>query len=102
DPSIPGEQILIEALQQPARKILENSGFSTKELYPLDKGEVKITINALTGKPVEAYSSGIIDPVKVTKTALNNAISVAGTLLTTNVIISKIPELVNPMPYQMY
>lgn len=102
DRTIPGEQVLIEALQQPARKILENSGFSTKELYPLDKGEHKITINAITGKPVDAYSSGIIDPVKVTKTALNNAISVAGTLLTTNVIISKIPEPVNPMPYQMY
>lgn len=99
---IPGERLLAKALKYPATKILLNSGFSEKELVILDKGMSLTTVDALTGQPVDAYMAGIIDPLKVTKCAVNNAISVAGTLLTTNVIISKNPQQSPVMPYEMY
>jgi chaperonin GroEL len=99
---IPGEKLLAKALQFPAKKILLNAGFSEKEVSILDKGETAITVNAVSGKPVNAYNYGIIDPVKVTKCAVDNAISVAGTLLTTDVIISKNPANTPIMPYEMY
>jgi chaperonin GroEL len=102
DSKIPGQNLLIKALQYPAKKILSNAGFSDRELHPLEQGKSELTVNAKTGKQVDAYAEGIIDPVKVTKAALNNAISVAGVLLTTNVLISRIPEAPSPMPYQMY
>ena len=102
DLNIPGERLLIKALEYPSKRICLNAGLGEKVLAGLDKKDLNKTIDARIGTIVEAYSSGIIDPVKVTKAAVSNAISVAGTLLTTNVIISKVPELHNPMPYQMY
>lgn len=99
---LPGDKLLSKALQYPAKKILSNAGFSDKELYPLEKGEIAKTINAVTGKECDAYSHGIIDPVKVTKAALSNAISVAGTLLTTNVIVSRVPEQTAVNPFETY
>jgi chaperonin GroEL len=81
---------------------LLNAGFSEKELVVLDKNDHLNTVNALTGEAVNAYHSGIIDPLKVTRCAVNNAISVAGTLLTTNVIVSRNPQQSPVMPYEMY
>jgi len=99
---VPGERLLCKALKYPATKILLNAGFSEKELVVLDKNDHLNTVNALTGEAVNAYHSGIIDPLKVTRCAVNNAISVAGTLLTTNVIVSRNPQQSPVMPYEMY
>lgn len=102
DSSIPGEMLLKKALEYPAKQICLNAGWSEKGLAELDKKDLSKTFDARIGTIVDAYANGIIDPVKVTKAAVSNSVSVAGTLLTTNVIISKVPESQPMMPYQMY
>ena len=60
--------------------------------------QVGIGYNALTGEYVDMVESGILDPVKVTRSALENANSVAATLLTTESAVSQIKEPQPPMP----
>lgn len=104
DEEILGERILKKACAAPMKIIAENSGFSGDVAVYMASNETNDsqTINALSRKRVDAYESGIIDPVKVTVHALANAVSVAGTLLTTNVIISDIPIEVPANPYGVY
>lgn len=94
DQSIPGERILFKACQAPIRLIAENAGKSGDISIENLSGEDNLgkTINVLTSEVVNSLESGIIDPVKVTRHGLENAVSVAGTLLTTKVMISNIPE----------
>jgi chaperonin GroEL len=54
--------------------------------------------NAMTGEYVDMYKAGIIDPAKVTRSALQNAASIAGMVLTTDTIITDIPEPTPPAP----
>jgi chaperonin GroEL len=99
-----GQKILKEACTAPIRKIAENAGFSGDVAADRIVRELKDneTINALTRQKVDAFEEGIIDPLKVTKHAFANAVSIASILLTTNVLISPIP--VDPMvnPYGVY
>ena len=75
-------------LQSPIKTMAENAGFSYEEVDQIICNESDNTgFNFLTGNPVDMYTSGIVDPAKVTKNALKNAISAAGTLLTTNYAI---------------
>lgn len=97
-----GYKLLGKALQYPAKKILSNAGYSEKELHHLETGADSETIDATKGVKVVAYDSGIIDPAKVTKAAVENAVSVASTLLTTNVIISTNPPKNIVNPYELY
>lgn len=80
-----GEMILRNALKAPLEQIAKNLGEDSAEHSVRAAallGDSKSTFNGLTGQIVDAYEAGIIDPVKVTKTALNNAISIAALLST--------------------
>ena len=81
-----GEQVLLEAIKSPFKTILENAGIVDYDL-PAIKGE---GLNVVTGNMVNMIKSGIIDPLLVTKSALQNAASVATTILSTDCVINNL------------
>ena len=88
-----GFRIVRRALEEPIRQIAENAGVDGAVVAEKAKNEKKGTgYNARTGKWVDMMADGIIDPAKVTRSALQNAASVAGMLLTTECAITDIPE----------
>jgi len=97
-----GVNILKRALEEPVRQIAYNAGEEPSVVVDKIKKEkdVNYGFNALTGEYEDLVKGGIIDPTKVTRTALQNAASVAGLLLTTETLITDIPEPKNeaPMP----
>ena len=97
-----GFRIVRRALEEPIRQIAENAGIDGAVVAEKAKNEKKGTgYNARTGKWVDMMEDGIIDPAKVTRSALQNAASVAGMLLTTECAITDIPEPPAPqMPAQ--
>jgi chaperonin GroEL len=98
-----GANIVRRALEEPLRQIAANAGIEgsvTVERVKADKRE-SFGLNAETGEFEDLVASGVIDPAKVTRTALQNAASVAGLLLTTEALVSEIPEKKKevPMPH---
>ncbi len=88
-----GVAVIKSALEKPLKIIAENAGKTGSEvLAEVSKQEEGFGLNAATGEYVNMIQAGIIDPLKVVKTALQNAVSVAATLLTTEAIITDIPE----------
>ena len=88
-----GFKIVRRALEEPIRQIAENAGLDGAVIAERAKNEKKgIGFNARTNEWVNMLEAGIIDPAKVTCSALKNAPSVAGTLLTTECAITDIPE----------
>jgi chaperonin GroEL len=88
-----GYQIVIEALERPFYKILQNAGYSyddigEKELTVIEEADFWFGFNPRTEEFVNMFKKGIIDPTKVTRLALENAASVAGTLLITEAVVS--------------
>ena len=81
-----GEQVLLEAVKAPFKTILENAGIVEYDL-PIVKGR---GLDVVTGKMVNMIKSGIIDPLLVTKSALQNAASVATTILSTDCVINNL------------
>jgi chaperonin GroEL len=92
-----GVKILKEALPGPIRRLAANagadSGWVVKEV---EKATGNHGFNALTGQFEDLVAAGVIDPVKVTRTALQNAASVAAMILTTEALVTDIPEEKNP------
>jgi len=85
DGEIPGEQVLKTAMWQPYFQILDNAGISCAADYQ--------NYNVLTGEVIEdMMAAGIVDPAKVVRCALENAVSTAKTLLTTECAIVELPE----------
>lgn len=83
-----GGKILIEALKQPFKRLIENSGLDYAEVREqMANREYPFGIDVLDGKVKNLLLYGIIDPVKVTRSALENAVSVANMVLTTSVSI---------------
>jgi chaperonin GroEL len=81
-------EIFYDVLRSPMSAMCDNAGVDFDEIDAVLKARSDNTgFNFLTGEPVDMYESGIIDPAKVTKNALQNAVSAAGTLLTTNFAI---------------
>ena len=92
-----GFKIVRRALEEPIRQISENAGLDGAVIAERAKNEKKgVGFNARTGEWVNMLEAGIIDPAKVTCSALKNAASVAGTLLTTECAITDIPEPKTP------
>ena len=95
-----GAKIIERALEEPVRQIAENAGFEgsviVSEVKKADKASVGF--NAATEEYVDMIEAGIVDPVKVTRSALQNAASVAGMLLTTEAGITQIKEDVPAAP----
>ncbi len=89
-----GWDILMEACKAPFNAIMENAGLNAEVIWnSVDSSETtNAGYDARNEVVVDMYSSGIIDPTKVTKTALQKAASVAGTLLTTECVVSIIKE----------
>jgi chaperonin GroEL len=81
-------EIFYDVLRSPMSAMCHNAGVDFEEIDAvLRKKSDNVGYNFLTSEPVDMYESGIIDPAKVTKNALQNAVSAAGTLLTTNFAI---------------
>ncbi|MCC6364421.1 MAG: chaperonin GroEL [Bryobacterales bacterium] len=88
-----GVRILLRALEAPARQIAENSGFD--EGVAVDRMRSlggNIGLDAAKNQFVDLIAAGIIDPTKVVRTSLENAVSVASTLLLTEATLTEIPE----------
>lgn len=81
-----GYMLLCKAIQRPLLKILENGGIT--DVSSLQNAQKFMGINVLTGEKVNMVNEGIIDPVKVIRVSLRNAISVASTMLTTECVVS--------------
>lgn len=94
-----GRNIVLRALEEPVRQIAHNAGFEGSIVIDrLKNAEVGTGFNAATGEWVNMIDAGIIDPVKVSRSALQNAASVASLILTTEAVVANQPEPVSPAP----
>jgi chaperonin GroEL len=89
-----GVEIIRKALQAPVRQIAENAGADGSVVVGklLESKDVKLGFDAQTDKYVDMVKAGIIDPTKVVRTALQDAASVAGLLITTEAMVAERPE----------
>ena len=93
-----GVQILRRALEEPMRILARNAGedgaviINTVRRHQQEKGDSSYGYNVLTGEFGSMLEQGVVDPVKVTRSAVQNAVSIAGLLLTTEALITDIPE----------
>ena len=94
-----GRNIVLRSLEEPVRQIAHNAGFEGSIVIDrLKNAEVGTGFNAATGEWVNMIEEGIIDPVKVSRSALQNAASVASLILTTEAVVANKPEPVAPAP----
>lgn len=94
-----GRNIVLRALEEPVRQIAHNAGFEGSIVIDrLKNAELGTGFNAATGEWVNMIEEGIIDPVKVSRSALQNAASVASLILTTEAVVANKPEPVAPAP----
>ena len=94
-----GANIILKALEAPLRQIVNNAGLEGSVIVSQVKDkEVNYGFNALTGEFVNMIDAGILDPAKVTKSALLNANSVASTVLTTEAVVADITKEEPMMP----
>src|SRR5579875_2210480 len=97
-----GVAILRRALEEPMRQIAENAGLDGSVIVSevrrrqKESGNDKIGFNVMTGEYVDMVKAGIIDPAKVTRSAVENAVSIAGMILTTEALVTEIPEKEKP------
>jgi len=89
-----GAQIVLRSLEEPLRQIVANAGEEGAVVVAkvLESSEPHFGYNAATSQFEDLVKAGVIDPTKVTRTALQNAASIAGLLLTTEALICEIPE----------
>lgn len=91
--------ILRRALEEPLRVIARNAGFEGAVVVDtVRKHDGNFGFNAASGQYEDLVAAGIIDPTKVTRSALQNAVSVAGMFLTTEAVVTDIPKKEEPMP----
>jgi chaperonin GroEL len=102
-----GINILRRALEAPMRRIASNAGrdgavvIDTVRRMAMEQGNINIGFNVMSGAFEDLLKSGIIDPAKVTRSAVENATSIAAMILTTDVLITDVPEK-NPVPAMPY
>ena len=94
-----GANIILKALESPLYTIVENAGLEGSVIVnKVRESKQGVGFNALTEKYVDMVEDGILDPAKVTRSALQNATSVASTLLTTESVVANIKEDTPAMP----
>ena len=94
-----GVEIVKKALEEPVRQIANNAGLEGSVIVEKVKEQkYGVGFNAATEQYVDMIAAGIVDPAKVTRSALQNAASIAAMLLTTETIVADKPEKDNPMP----
>jgi chaperonin GroEL len=92
-----GVKIVVRALEEPIRQIAENAGYEGSVIVDkLKNVDLGIGFNAATGEWVNMVEAGIVDPTKVTRSALQNAASVSALLLTTEAVVADKPEPAAP------
>ncbi len=99
-----GVKILARAIEAPLRQLANNAGFEGAIIVERVKEEkAGVGFDVLTESYRDMFKAGIIDPTKVTRSALQNAVSIAGMLLTTDALVAEIKEKEDtpPMPQQM-
>ncbi|KQR85458.1 molecular chaperone GroEL [Burkholderia sp. Leaf177] len=93
-----GIKIVLRAMEEPLRQIVTNGGEEASVVVAaVAAGTGNFGYNAATGEYVDLVEAGVVDPTKVTRTALQNAASVAGLLLTTDCAVSELPKEEGPM-----
>ena len=95
-----GCEIILRAIKAPMKQIAENAGYDAGVVVNgVENAEdANIGFNAATGEYVDMFAAGIIDPLKVERVALTNAVSVSSLLLTTEAAIVDIPKETPAMP----
>lgn len=94
-----GLKIVLRALEEPVRQIANNAGLEGSIIVDrLKREEIGVGFNAATGEWVNMIEAGVVDPAKVTRSALQNAASVAALFLTTEAVVADIPEAAPAMP----
>ena len=94
-----GVKIVLKALEEPVRQIAENAGLEGSVIVnKILASKKNVGFNALSEKYVDMLKEGIVDPTKVTRSALQNAASVAAMVLTTESLVADIKEPETPMP----
>ena len=95
-----GAEIIVTALRKPIQQIANNAGFSGEVVLErvLSEKDENIGFNAGIGQYVNMFDAGIVDPVKVSRASLQNAVSVAGQVLLTDAIVVEIREKEPAMP----
>ncbi len=94
-----GVKIILRALEEPVRQIATNAGLDGSVIVEnIKNSPVGVGFDALNEKYVDMFEIGIVDPAKVTRSALQNAASVSSTLLTTEAVVTDIPEPEAPAP----
>jgi chaperonin GroEL len=102
-----GINIVRKALEAPIRRLASNAGqdgsviIDTVRRTAAEQKNKNIGYNVLTGKYTDLIDDGVIDPVKVVRGALENASSIASMILTTDVLITDLPEKDKPAPPPM-
>jgi len=92
-----GIRIVLRSLEEPVRQIAHNAGLEGSVVVErLKKEEIGVGFNAATNEWVNMIEAGIVDPTKVTRSALQNAASVASMLLTTEAVVADKPEPAGP------
>jgi chaperonin GroEL len=93
-----GIKIVLRAMEEPLRQIVTNGGEEASVVVAaVAAGKGNYGYNAATGEYVDLVDAGVVDPTKVTRTALQNAASVAGLLLTTDAAVCELPKEDAPM-----
>ena len=88
-----GINIVLRAIEEPVRQIAHNAGLEGSVIVErLKREEVGTGFNAATGEWVNMFDAGIVDPTKVTRSALQNAASVAAMFLTTEAVVADKPQ----------
>jgi chaperonin GroEL len=86
-------RIVLRALEEPVRQIAENAGYEGSVIIDrLKNADLGVGFNAANGEWVNMLEAGIVDPTKVTRSALQNAASVAALLLTTEAVVADKPD----------
>lgn len=94
-----GINIILRALEEPMRQIAANAGVEGSVIIEkIKNSEALVGYDALNGTYINMIKAGIVDPTKVTRSALQNAASVASTFLTTEAAVVEIPQKETPMP----
>jgi chaperonin GroEL len=98
---VAGMHVLRNAMHQPFRILLENSGINPDEWLPKVQTAGKgfgVNVASPEDQPVDMKKQGIVDPARVVKEALQNAVSIAGTAMTMGALVVDVPEKTPPMP----
>jgi chaperonin GroEL len=94
-----GSEIILRAVEQPLRTLAQNAGVEGSIVVQEVKNRKGSEgYNVATGEYVDLIKAGVVDPTKVTRSALQNAASISGLLLTTEAIVAEIPEKEKPAP----